>query len=136
MTGIHNAETKCEVNFLQKSKMQKCSAGGGENANLIKSRELSDSKGERRNIQINAMSVNSEMTNAVQKSWKSCRYCGEKHKWGSRYCSAYGKVCRNCGKRNHVTKVCRSSGKGIREEFDRIHQKIADMDMRFVKVKA
>ena len=42
------------------------------------------------------------------KHWKPCKYCGGIHKWGAENCPAYGKVCNNCGKENHIAKVCRS----------------------------
>ena len=48
------------------------------------------------------------MTNGDHKSGKPCRYCNKIHKWGSRYCPAYGKTCRKCGKENHFARVCRN----------------------------
>lgn len=71
------------------------------------------------------------MTTTCKENWKSCRYCGEIHRWGSRNCSAYGKICKGCGKQNHFEKVCRSSGKGIKGIFDKIH----DLDMRISKIE-
>ena len=101
ITGRNNTETKCDINFLQKSMI--------ENADHIKPSKMNDSTGDRENLRINCISLNSGMKNADQNSWKSCRYCDEIHKWGSKYCSAYGRVCRKCGKQNHIAKVCRSS---------------------------
>ena len=35
-----------------------------------------------------------------------CQYCGDVHK--PRECPAYGTTCRNCNKKNHFAKVCKS----------------------------
>ena len=70
------------------------------------------------------------MTTTCKENWKSCRYCGEIHKWGSRNCAAYGKICNGCGKQNHVKKVCRSSGKRKQDIMYKIHKDIADLDSR------
>ena len=109
VNGSNNAETICDVNFLQKSMIAKDSFADGENADHIASSKINDSTGERENLRINCISLNSGMKNADQNSRKSCRYCDEIHKWGSKYCSAYGRVCRKCGKQNHIAKVCKSS---------------------------
>ena len=37
----------------------------------------------------------------------SCKYCGKKH--AKRQCTAYGKICNKCGKKNHFSAVCKSS---------------------------
>ena len=36
----------------------------------------------------------------------NCKYCGKQHK--VQQCPAFGKMCRNCGKRNHFANVCSS----------------------------
>ena len=41
----------------------------------------------------------------------NCKYCGKQHK--IQQCPAFGKICRNCGKRNHFANVCRSTSKGM-----------------------
>ena len=40
------------------------------------------------------------------KIWKICSFCSLRHQFGSRYCSAYGKLCSICLKRNHSDKAC------------------------------
>ena len=42
-------------------------------------------------------------------SKKQCRYCGNRHRRGSENCPAFGKVCYNCKKDNHFSRVCQSS---------------------------
>ena len=41
------------------------------------------------------------------KTIRGCRYCGKTH--GKGQCSAYGKICSSCNKRNHFASVCLSS---------------------------
>ncbi|GBN29403.1 hypothetical protein AVEN_174595-1 [Araneus ventricosus] len=41
-----------------------------------------------------------------ESSGRKCHYCGIHHVPGR--CPAYGKECRNCGKRNHFARVCKS----------------------------
>lgn len=35
-----------------------------------------------------------------------CKYCGEKHKKGTKFCGAFGKTCSFCNGKNHIEKVC------------------------------
>ena len=44
--------------------------------------------------------------NNMERVIKDCGFCGGVHNRGN--CPAYGKECRNCMKRNHLAKVCRS----------------------------
>ena len=121
ITGRSNTESKCDVNFLQKSMIEKYSFADGENADHIKTRKTNDSTGDRETLRINCISLNSGMKNADQNSRKSCRYCDEIHKWGSKYCTAYGRVCRKCGKQNHIAKVCRSSKRRAMTYFPEVN---------------
>ena len=41
-----------------------------------------------------------------QSGIRDCKYCGSRHQ--HRQCPAYGKVCKNCGKKNHFTEKCHS----------------------------
>ena len=34
--------------------------------------------------------------------------CGKIHRWGQRYCPAYGQTCGSCGKMNHFATACKS----------------------------
>lgn len=56
-------------------------------------------------------SVNASNTKHDQPQFKnssmSCTYCGLRHQ--PRRCPAYGKLCNNCGRKNHFKSVCRSS---------------------------
>jgi len=42
-----------------------------------------------------------------------CRYCGESHHGNEKnrklHCKAFGKICKTCGRRNHVAKMCRQA---------------------------
>ena len=40
------------------------------------------------------------------KSLQPCQYCGNQHVWDGRKCSAYGKVCNYCKKKNHFRSQC------------------------------
>ena len=102
MAGINNPETEFMVNFIQESKIKKSMPRDEENANLIESNKRSVSACDREILSINRKSFN------VNKK-ELCNYCGEIHILESRFCPAYGKVCRNCKKLNHIAKVCRSS---------------------------
>ena len=39
--------------------------------------------------------------------YTDCKFCGKSHDKGK--CPAYGKVCNNCGRKNHFESKCRSS---------------------------
>lgn len=43
----------------------------------------------------------------ITKSRIRCRFCATDHKYGSKYCPAFGKDCSYCGIRNHSSKACR-----------------------------
>jgi hypothetical protein len=61
--------------------------------------------GARDKLRINALARMQSLT--LQK----CRYCGNRHRWGSQFCPAFGKCCSKCGKHNHIGKVCESNHK-------------------------
>ena len=42
------------------------------------------------------------------KELRKCQFCGIPHIWGHKNCSAYGKTCKNCLKKNHMHTVCRN----------------------------
>ena len=42
---------------------------------------------------------------------RKCKFCGDMHTFGKKNCKAAGKQCDNCGKKDHLAKVCRSSKK-------------------------
>lgn len=54
--------------------------------------------------------VNKSFSN-FRNSEKNCKFCGNIHEFGK--CKAFGKICSNCGKRNHFAVVCTT--KKIRE---------------------
>ena len=41
--------------------------------------------------------------------FKDCLYCGQKHAMRKLDCPAWGKQCKNCGKRNHFQTKCKNS---------------------------
>ena len=41
--------------------------------------------------------------------YTDCKFCGKSHDKGK--CPAYGKVCNNCGRKNHFESKCQSSSK-------------------------
>ena len=57
---------------------------------------------------------------------KKCRYCGKEHAWDKNKCPAYGKICSNCGKKNHYKIMCKAdkNEKSISSIF-----KVADGNM-------
>ena len=42
---------------------------------------------------------------------RKCRFCGDTHVMGKKFCKAAGQECSKCGKKDHLAKVCRSSKK-------------------------
>ena len=42
---------------------------------------------------------------------RKCKFCGEHHILGKKNCGAAGKHCENCGKKDHLSKVCWSRKK-------------------------
>jgi len=55
---------------------------------------------------------NKKAKKGSQNSRPNCRFCGHTHK--PRQCPAYGKTCKECGKKNHFTSVCETK-KFVRE---------------------
>ena len=49
---------------------------------------------------------NSPVHDAHRKETKRCKYCGGKHRFGQRKCSAFGKRCSACGIMNHFASQC------------------------------
>lgn len=43
------------------------------------------------------------------KSLLPCKFCGQKHVWGTKNCPAYGKQCQKCKEKNHFAIVCRKT---------------------------
>ena len=39
---------------------------------------------------------------------RRCKFCGYNHPWNREKCPAFGKLCNECGKRNHFSKVCKN----------------------------
>ena len=53
-------------------------------------------------------------TNSADVVINNCKYCGKQQK--IKQSPAFGKMCRNCGKRNHFANVCRlSSSKSMHQ---------------------
>ena len=83
--------------------------------------KVSDSEISQETVNIHSLKVqddsytDEEMKAEKAFKGKQCRYCGDLHKWGSRFCPAYGKICRKCEKKNHIAKVCRSSNGSCRK---------------------
>ena len=48
------------------------------------------------------------MTPRTSDKSAGCEYCGKIHRWGQRYCPAYGQTCGSCGKMNHFATACKS----------------------------
>ena len=48
------------------------------------------------------------MTPRASDKSAGCEYCGKIHRWGQRYCPAYGQTCGSCGKVNHFATACKS----------------------------
>jgi hypothetical protein len=39
---------------------------------------------------------------------KKCKYCDRSHKFGTEFCTAYGKTCHKCNGKNHYESVCQA----------------------------
>ena len=48
-----------------------------------------------------------------QTDYTDCKFCGKSHDKGK--CPAYGKVCNNCGRKNHFESKCQSNSKSNSE---------------------
>ena len=55
-------------------------------------------------------------TKETQRYLKKCKYCGKEHEFRKELCSAYGKVCKKCGYKNHHASVCNSRGATRKQE--------------------
>ena len=53
----------------------------------------------------------------VQLPNAACSYCGFHHE--GRGCTAYGKDCRSCGKKNHFASMCRTGNKQVDQQNKR-----------------
>ena len=52
---------------------------------------------------------------ASQQSKMLCKNCGNKHIREKNKCPAYGKSCKECGKKNHFAKMCKNKDKPIHD---------------------
>ena len=57
-----------------------------------------------------SLSPKTDLNSRSQSGISDCKYYGSNHQW--RQCPAYWKTCKACGKKNHLSKKCRSN-KGI-----------------------
>lgn len=69
----------------------------------------SQSKALQQEVSINEIFTKSQFKTRKQTKDKVCRYCGLHHEKGK--CTAYGKICNKCKKRNHFAIVCMSVNK-------------------------
>lgn len=58
----------------------------------------------------NSRSNNNNNTNKSNKNSiiDNCKFCNLSHRLGSQHCTAFGKTCNTCGKRNHFSSVCKT----------------------------
>ena len=76
---------------------------------LYEARKIESKLAQRKMLGIanpNLVSVD-EIRNRSTRSKTDCNKCGCSH--GKRDCPAFGKECHNCGRKNHFSKMCRSS---------------------------
>ena len=55
-------------------------------------------------------------TNSADLVINNCKYWGKQHK--VQQCPAFGKMCRNCGKRNHFENVCLTSPSKVMHQIE------------------
>ena len=53
--------------------------------------------------------VNRVFSHDKNQPLKSCKFCGQKHKWSKQLCPAYGKTCTTCNRPNHFSKMCQNN---------------------------
>ena len=76
---------------------------------LYEARKIESKLAQRKMLGIanpNLVSVD-EIRNRSTRNKIDCDKCGRSH--GKRDCLAFGKECHNCGRKNHFSKMCRSS---------------------------
>ena len=71
----------------------------------------------RNEINENSRSSNGEAKNEENSRWSKCKFCLLKHKWGRKFCHAWGKQCNVCGKENHLkgSIVCSGQVDSVRD---------------------
>ena len=52
---------------------------------------------------------------------QDCKYCGKKHKPSKELCPAWGKVCSNCGIKNHFAAKCKQKAKHKQRPGRHVH---------------
>ena len=55
----------------------------------------------------NSVNWITQESSAKENSLENCTYCKGKHKFGKKFCKAYGRTCHICKKPNHFAKACR-----------------------------
>ena len=73
----------------------------------MKQKHIDEVKGRQKHVDEVKNKPRSSPADRKQPHVYSCGYCGESHGRGS--CPAYGKICKQCGRKNHYAKVCRSA---------------------------
>ena len=72
----------------------------------MKQEHIDEVKGRQKHVDEVKNKPRSSPADREQPHVYSCGYCGESYNRGS--CPAYGKICKQCGRKNHYAKVCRS----------------------------
>ena len=53
------------------------------------------------------MKPSSSIGNSNIGSHNICKFCGNQHQLGKKFCPAFGKICKTCKKKNHFAKMCK-----------------------------
>lgn len=90
------------------NRMAKQQKGNSSNNNNkgVKSQQRTDSNNT--NAKSNNSHSNKNANNINKNDIVDCKYCGLSHKRRKEECTAYGKVCTTCFKKNHLSNMCRA----------------------------
>ena len=78
--------------------------------------------------------TNKVRRNNAQSKVVSCKFCGNKRKYGRKFYPAFGKRCFNCNKMNQFSKACTQLGDRVKYVKDQSHQLSSDDSLYYLEL--
>ena len=117
VTSVDDTEYKMKTDYRKSSYAEICrkKVNSSHDAELKQDKQERDSYSKVRRNEFKELNIHAHH--------RCCSYCGIHHREGIHHCSAYGKICHRCSKKNHFRRTCRtrvwnikSTGRNGKEE--------------------
>jgi hypothetical protein len=107
---LHKAIDICRAAKVTDSRMACIKSGGENQINALDRESKYAKKSQQKDYKTKRVNKASQQTSKVL-----CKYCGNKHVRYKNKCPAYGKSCKECGKKNNFAKVCMNKNKAVHD---------------------